>query len=126
MSIPRNITFQIEDQKLFERNINQWTRDVRNILFRSILFSENIRCEIKTITFSTDTAPSVISLSVFKTRPFAVQVMSATNIDTNDGVYMTGNAVSWTFDASGTINIQSISGLSSATRYSVTLALLAG
>lgn len=106
------------------RGYNEFATDVVGLTTNGITLKENFQCDVVNAEYISTSLPLYVSLKVLTTTPAGIVVLRAQQVG-GDGTFTSGNQVTW--GMTGTqVKITAISGLSSSTKYSVKLALLAG
>lgn len=106
------------------RALAKFVGETSSILNNGIHLADQLAGDVKEIRFTTGTSVNVLTKS--KGRPVAVWCLRARTARTGDpGVYMSGNFVTWYFN-DGKVTITAVDGLTAATDYAITIAIVEG
>lgn len=113
--------------------INQFFELIYNALNRDITFNENIRCQLKTITFTTpSTYDGTYSATKFTSISFPRTIGTTAiglwpinfyEVSTNTVYLTTAPIINW-FDNNGIITINFIGGLSASKKYTFNVVVI--
>ena len=102
---------------------NTFNEQVVTALNRGLTFSENFRADVRTLTLTSSSTPTV---SITVNKPVGVWLISCTNKSNPRFVFTASPYVVWEWDGASSINIKQVLGLSGSDKFEITLLIIAG